>query len=42
MTMFQDPLVIAALASAALALVFLLATLGALKKRNGPRPHCMW
>lgn len=34
MTMFQDPLVIAALASAVLAIVFLLATLGALKKKK--------
>lgn len=34
MTLFQDPLVIAALASAALAFAFLLATLGALKKKK--------
>jgi hypothetical protein len=34
MPLFQDPLVIAALGSAALAIVFLLATLGALKKKK--------
>jgi hypothetical protein len=34
MTMFQDPLVIAALASAVLAIAFLLMTLGALKKKK--------